>query len=88
MPCMKNPPELSGILPSVIPYYLPFPEFDSDFRGEDPSTITTEGNCKGRKDTFKTFAFLQENDSPCCWLDEVKRKIDEEVLEKSTLHEK
>ena len=58
----------------VVPYYLPYPEF-GDREQVDEETNSPKHCVKGRKDAFKTFAFLKEEDSPCCWLDKMRKDM-------------
>ena len=58
----------------VIPYYLPYPEFDGSVKQTDYDE--DEAFCaRDRLDPFKTFAFLKEEDSPCCWVDKLNREL-------------
>ena len=64
----------------MVPYYLPFPEFDKNAKFQPGSKISKDKTyCGKRKDAFKTFAFLTEEESPCCWMDEVKKHLDDDV---------
>ena len=59
----------------VVPYYLPYPEFGDKKKVNEEKD--SPGHCdKGRKDAFKTFAFLNEKDSPCCWLDKMRKDLE------------
>ena len=64
----------------MVPYYLPYPEFDSHAKFDPKSKVKSgETYCGKRKDAFKTFAFLKEEHSPCCWMDKVKKDLDDNV---------